>query len=85
MNSQLTMGGTGNNGNPQVHIQGGKKLREHRFLVCLERKYSDSVMLLVAYVSPIICDAIANASRHAGHQCKAHAAKSEPMPSAAAW
>ena len=66
-------------------LQGGKKLREHRFLACLKRKYSDSVMLLVAYVSPIICDAIANASRHAGHQCKVHPAKSEPMPSAAAW
>ena len=67
------------------YIQGGKKLREHHFLACLKRKYSDSVMLLVAYVSPITYDAIANPSRHAGHQCKAHPAKSQPMPPAAAW
>ena len=29
----------------QVYRQGGKELREHRFLACLERKYSDSVKL----------------------------------------
>ena len=40
-------------------IWSGKKLREHRFLACLEGKYSDSMELEVAFVFPIICDAIA--------------------------
>ena len=48
-------------------------------------KISGSEKLLVAYVSPIICGAIANVSRHAGYQCNAHPAKSESMPSAPAW
>ena len=68
-----------------MYIQGGRKSREHRLLACLERKYSDSDELQVVIVSPIICDAIANASRHAGYQCNAHPAKSESMPSASAW
>ena len=46
-----------------TYIQSGKKLREHRFLACLEGKYSDSVKLYVTYVSPDSCHAITNAYR----------------------
>ena len=35
-----------------TYLQGGKKLRERRFLACLERKYSEGEKLEAAYVSP---------------------------------